>query len=305
MRDRIFHSRQRSNSAAFTLIELLVVIAIIAILAAMLLPALSKAKQKTQGISCLNNLKQVMMGWQMYNQDNNDKIVYALHGGGAQGGAGYTLQAPLPPIHVDGWVEGWLDWSTGTDNTNTLLLTTDQHALLGNYCARSKNVFKCPADKFMTGAQAALGWSGRCRSISGNICVGEGNYEAGPTDPIYKHVKKSSDFVYPPPVDSWVFVDEHPDSINDAGLFSPHQNSWIDMPATYHNGACGVAFADGHGEIHKWKASLSDLSVQHVGAVPNGQYSVGPLPSYRLRTPKDADISWFSYRCPRNTPAYY
>ncbi|HWW01646.1 MAG TPA: prepilin-type N-terminal cleavage/methylation domain-containing protein [Candidatus Acidoferrum sp.] len=299
-------SRQNASNPlarGFTLIELLVVIAIIAILAAMLLPALGKAKQKTQGISCLNNLKQVMLGWQMYTHDNNDRIVYALHGGGAQNGAGYNL--PGSNIHVDGWVEGWLDWSTGPDNTNLTFLTTEKHALLANYVGHSKNVFKCPADHFMTGAQGALGWSGRARSISGNICVGEGNYEQGPTDPIYKHVKKNSDFLFPPPVDCWVFVDEHPDSINDAGLFSPHQTSWIDMPASYHNGACGVALADGHAEIHKWKASLSDLSVQHVGAVANGQYSVGPLPPYVVRTPSDLDISWFSYRCPRNSAASY
>src|SRR5215471_11653780 len=94
----------RSRFYAFTLIELLVVIAIIAILASILLPVLSRAKAKTQGVYCLNNGKQLMVAWHMYLHDNNDRIVISLHGGDARGGAG-------DPLYGVGWVEGWLDWS--------------------------------------------------------------------------------------------------------------------------------------------------------------------------------------------------
>src|SRR5690242_11047587 len=110
----------RSNPGGFTLIELLVVIAIISILSAMLLPALTKAKEKAQGISCLNNLKQLMLSWQMYNQDNNEKICPSFHGGDAQGGN-------FPPQLGPGWVEGWLDWTTGSDNTNIAFLTSEKY----------------------------------------------------------------------------------------------------------------------------------------------------------------------------------
>jgi prepilin-type N-terminal cleavage/methylation domain-containing protein/prepilin-type processing-associated H-X9-DG protein len=241
-----FSNRLRclSFTSAFTLIELLVVIAIIAILASLLLPTLSKAKSKATGAACMSAQKQLELAWHLYSDDNQSAL--------APNSSGETAgKSPLTPAWVAGWLR--LDDVPGdkSDNTNVdLLIGADYQKCgsIGQYTKEAR-IYKCPADRSKVTINGAM--VSRTRTISMNNYV-NGNFKY--INPNFLNVHRMGDFDKESPANTWVFIDEREDSINNGyfGVIAYTNYAIADYPGNYHNGGAGLAFADGHAELHTW-----------------------------------------------------
>src|SRR3954465_2597681 len=263
---------------AFTLVELLVVIAIIAILASLVLPALAKAKSRGYSITCLSNIRQLSLAWMMYAGDFEDRLPYNLGGDAAR-----TTFASKTNIN---WVNNILSWEPNPDNTNTALIT---EAALAPFAARDYRIYKCPSDRTVSAEQRAAGFQERTRTYSMNAMIGNAGaltkYGVNVNNPDYRQFFTLSSI--PSPSHIFVFLEEHPDSINDGYFLNiPDENVWYDLPASYHNGACNFAYADGHAELHRWQSSDTMKPAEPEGA---------GLP-LRVSASSRVDYDWVSER---------
>lgn len=270
---------QKTSRDGFTLVELLVVIAITAILASLLLPALAKTRARAQALGCLNNTRQLILAWQLYGNDHEGLLPYNL----VMNGSSFRTNA--------NWVNNVMSWDLSPDNTN---LATITQASLGPFLAGATQILHCPSDDVLSPAQSMAGWSARIRSYSMNAMIGNaGSASAGGynvNNPSYRQFFKDTQI--PRASEIYVFLDEHPDSIDD-GFFlnrasavnSSSSQKWTDLPASYHNNCTTFAFADGHGELHRWQKSLTlRPSAPHAADLPLS------IPSGR--TDEQTDFDW-------------
>jgi prepilin-type N-terminal cleavage/methylation domain-containing protein/prepilin-type processing-associated H-X9-DG protein len=234
---------KKARNDGFTLIELLVVIVTVAILALLLLPAIAGTKPNSQAFQCLENLRQLTLGWQMYAGDNSGKIT-------PDGDQQTQASTPTDPNILPGGK--WIQWCPGNMATYSSYATNFIQAGLIYPYVKTSNVYKCPADQ--SGVRFGPYFYPRLRSYSMNCYM-------APIDPWVsvgqqgtRDFFKDTDINNPKPSMTYVFIDENEHSINDSYFVSdPNQsNYWQDVPATRHGGAGSLSFADGHSEIKRW-----------------------------------------------------
>ena len=303
---------EKTGAGGFTLVELVVVIATVAVLAALLLPALAGTKPDSQAFQCLENQRQLILAWQMYAEDNNDLLPpndypYTTP---------YARQTAATQASMRNWVVGTMEQPTDASdypathppNISELL---DPNTVLSPYVT-NKAVYHCPADNFIDPQSHQV----HVRSYSMNSAVGtmwysSSAYTAG-GPPLGSPVQggwlngnaynsrqttwltygKMSSFSRPGPANTFVIMDENPYSINDGSIVisaaaTPGNTFIIDFPAGNHNGAAGISFADGHVIIHKW---LDPRTFSPSGLVGPGMGS--PMPTHQ--TPDDPDCFYLA-----------
>ncbi|HHY86288.1 MAG TPA: type II secretion system protein [Verrucomicrobia bacterium] len=276
------------ETRGFSLIELLVVVAIIMILAAMVLPALDKARLRARGLQCMNSHRQLCLAWRMYSDDNSDKLLFAS-------------ENPYDPASYGGaWVTGTLDHNPNNQSNWDPELTIKKSPMWP-YCGNNLGIWKCPADTSFVVVDGEP--KPRVRSMSMNVYLGGWGGTYGYWDLVegrvwsdFRIYRKQADLHNPGPAQIFVFLDMRQDSI-DMGNFATKMAGWpdrpeeyrfIDLPGFQHHRACGFSFADGHAEIRRWRDDRTMPPLDPTG------HLLDVFPS-----PHNPDIAWLQQRSTR------
>ena len=266
----------RNFNRAFTLIELLVVIAIIAILAGLLLPALARAKLKARCAGCLSNLKQLQLGANMYQNDNNDALMRNADPGD-------------PPPAGECWAPlGVEDFGASPDNNNYIVYTA---TAMWPYLNGQLGVYRCPCDTVLASSGVRL----RSYSMNGQVGITSSEYDAG-----YQIYSVGSDISCPTPTDLFDFCDENAMSLNDAYLeISSGSGIFPDIPSARMGNGGGFSFFDGHAENHIWRTSGLTGPTDSAG-IPLEPETKNSVKNANVGT-GNADYIWFQQHttCPK------
>lgn len=284
------------KQTGFTLVELLVVIAIIGILAAMLLPALSKGKQNAHRIYCMNNHRQLCLAWKMYVDDSHDLLPYA---------SGYDDDDNRQNQYA--WVTGLLDFDPN-NRSNWDVEQDIKKSVLWPYCGNSTAIWKCPADRSTVTVNGQSmprvrsmsmnswvgGFFGTDGGLSGGFMGTDGRWIVGGSK--WRVFLKMADFGDPGPSRTFLLLDMREDSI-DWGNFATDMRGWpsdpqsyrfYDLPGSYHHRAGGLSFVDGHAEIRHWRDDRTMPPLVADGLIPD-QY----------RSSDNQDVAWLQDRATR------
>lgn len=229
-----------AKQKAFSRLELLAVLVVVGLLVLIKAPALANDKNRSKSITCLSNLRELSVGWISYADDNDGNLMMNIMSGDT-----------FPELGPN-WVSGYMDWNTSSSATNILFLIDPKYALIASYVRTNASLFKCPEDTFVSASQLRVSTT-RARSYSMNNSMGPGNFGKSAFLHTNALFLKYSDLTQLKPYEAIVFLDEHPDSINDPSfVFDFATVQWLDLPGSLHQGAGTLSFADGHVEMHSW-----------------------------------------------------